>query len=228
MTGRFKVGMSTPKQIADGMLKFFDSRKKSSVEIFANSTISGFMSIPEDLWMLSKDFLDSDHRWRNETDKIRLISLIKKGVTSEEIRRLVNVVIKRYLSGLSEEQSRELLIKIGGSQVGSIAFKMAFVNELISLFISRIIPRFLVSVGVTGVLSVGASVSRSIYTSYELRNLNKEIYNQLRGVGDLDLLYFLVEDNIKPFIMAINYQQTHGAIDKEIFNHFLSGVDRVR
>ncbi|HCD1877699.1 TPA: hypothetical protein NBJ28_001767, partial [Klebsiella aerogenes] len=172
------------------------------------------MSIPEDLWMLSKDFLDSDHRWRNETDKIRLISLIKKGVTSEEVRRLVNVVIKRYLCGLSEEQSRELLIKVGGSQVGGIAFKMAFVNELVSLFISKIIPRFLVSVGVTGVLSVGASISRSIYTSYELRNLNKEIYNQLRGIGDLDLLYFLVEDNIKPFIIAINYQQAHGAIDK--------------
>ncbi|HBR6943694.1 TPA: hypothetical protein L9221_002618, partial [Klebsiella aerogenes] len=211
--------MSTPKQIADGMLKIFDSGKKSSIEIFANSTISGFMSIPEDLWMLSKDFLDSDHRWRNETDKIRLISLIKKGVTSEEVRRLVNVVIKRYLCGLSEEQSRELLIKVGGSQVGGIAFKMAFVNELVSLFISKIIPRFLVSVGVTGVLSVGASISRSIYTSYKLRNLNKEIYNQLRGIGDLDLLYFLVEDNIKPFIIAINYQQAHGAIDKEIFNH---------
>ncbi|KAA0471351.1 hypothetical protein [Klebsiella aerogenes] len=220
--------MSTPKQIADGMLKIFDSGKKSSIEIFANSTIRGFMSIPEDLWMLSKDFLDSDHRWRNETDKIRLISLIKKGVTSEEVRRLVNVVIKRYLCGLSEEQSRELLIKIGGSQVGGIAFKMAFVNELVSLFVSKIIPRFLVSVGVTGVLSVGASISRSIYTSYELRNLNKEIYNQMRGIGDLDLLYFLVEDNIKPFIIAINYQQAHGAIDKEIFNHFLSGVGRVK
>lgn len=94
-------------------------------------------------------------------------------VISEEVRRLVNVVIKRYLCGLSEEQSRELLIKVGGSQVGGIAFKMAFVNELVSLFISKIIPRFLVSVGVTGVLSVGASISRSIYTSYELRNLNK-------------------------------------------------------
>ena len=164
--------MSTPKQIADGMLKIFDSGKKSSIEIFANSTISGFMSIPEDLWMLSKDFLDSDHRWRNETDKIRLISLIKKGVTSEEVRRLVNVVIKRYLCGLSEEQSRELLIKIGGSQVGGIAFKMAFVNELVSLFVSKIIPRFLVSVGVTGVLSVGASIPRSFYPSSELRNLN--------------------------------------------------------
>ncbi|UNX76041.1 hypothetical protein [Klebsiella aerogenes] len=105
---------------------------------------------------------------------------------------------------------------------------MAFVNELVSLFISKIIPRFLVSVGVTGVLSVGASISRSIYTSYELRNLNKEIYNQLRGIGDLDLLYFLVEGNIKPFIIAINCQQAHGAIDKEIFNHFLSGVGRVK
>ena len=67
-------------------------------------------------------------------------------------------------------------------------------------------------------------MSRSIYTSYELRNLNKDIYNELRGAGDLDLLYFLVEDNVRPFIEAINYQASHGAIDKQIFNELLYGV----
>lgn len=136
-------------------------------------------------------------------------------------------MIKRYLSGLSEEQSKKLLLKIGGSQVGGITFKMVFVNELITLFVSKIIPRFLVSAGITGVLSVGASISRSVYTSYDLLKLNKDIYYELRGAGDLDLLYFLVEDNVKPFIEAVNFQQSHGAVDEEIFSRFVSGVTRV-
>jgi hypothetical protein len=221
------LGTRSPKEIADGMLKIFDTRKQSGPEIFARSAVDGFMSIPEDLWMLTKDFLDTDHRWRNETDKIRLLTLIKKGLTSEDVRRLINTVVKRYLSGLSEEQSKELLLKVGGSQVGGIAFKMVFVNELITLFVSKIVPRFLVSAGLTGVLSVGASISRSVYTSYDLLKLNKNIYFELRGAGDLDLLYFLVEDNVKPFIEAINFQQSHGAIDKEIFSQFLAGVTRV-
>lgn len=72
------MGTSSPKEIADGMLKIFDTRKQSGPEIFARSAVDGFMSIPEDLWMLTKDFLDTDHRWRNETDKIRLLTLIKK------------------------------------------------------------------------------------------------------------------------------------------------------
>ncbi|MEP8857544.1 hypothetical protein ABKV83_03570 [Enterobacter asburiae] len=104
---------------------------------------------------------------------------------------------------------------------------MVFVNELITLFVSKIVPRFLVSAGLTGVLSVGASISRSVYTSYDLLKLNKDIYYELRGAGDLDLLYFLVEDNVKPFIEAINFQQSHGAIDKESFSRFLAGATRV-
>ncbi|CAI1557779.1 MULTISPECIES: hypothetical protein [Serratia] len=220
------MATSSPREIADGMLKIFDTRKKSNAEIFAKSAVSGFIEIPEDLWMLTRDFFDSDNRWRNQTDRIRLITLIKKGLTSEDVRRLLNIVIRKYLTGLTEEQSKDLLLKKAGRTSGNMAFKMVFVNELISLFVSKIIPRFLVSAGMTGVLSIGASVSRSIYSSYELRKLNQNIYNELRAAGDLDLLYFLVDDNIKPFIDAINYQGSHGAYDKQIFDRFLAGVPR--
>lgn len=79
ISGRYKLGTSSPKEIADGMLKIFDTRKQSVPEIFARSAVDGFMSTPENLWMLTKDFLDTDHRWRNETDKIRLLTLTKKG-----------------------------------------------------------------------------------------------------------------------------------------------------
>ncbi|URQ61393.1 hypothetical protein LQ939_03330 [Pantoea alhagi] len=107
----------------------------------------------------------------------------------------------------------------GMSRFG-MAFKLLFVNELILLFFSKIIPRLLASAGITGMLSVGASLTRSIYTSYDLRNLNPGIYHQLRGAGDLDLLYFLVERNLNPFVETINYQASHGAIDKKIFDTF--------
>ncbi|YCH31185.1 hypothetical protein M1D48_03750 [Erwinia sp. D4-22] len=218
------MAASSPKQIANGMLKIFHKHHQSGPEIFSRSAVSGFMEIPVDLWMLTKDYLDSDNRWRNQTDKIRLITLIKKGLTSEDIRRLINIVIKKYLSGLTEEQSKKLLLKMAGSTAGGMTFKMLFVNELISLFFSKVIPRFLASAGMTGVLSVGAAISRSVYTSYELLNLNRDVYNELRGAGDLDLLYFLVEDNLKPFIEAINHQASHGSIDKEIFDGFLAGA----
>lgn len=68
--------MDSPKNIADGMLSLFNTKKKSGVETFMVSAISGFTSIPSDLYALTKDFLDSDHRWDNETDRIRLLTLL--------------------------------------------------------------------------------------------------------------------------------------------------------
>jgi len=218
------MSMSSPKQIADGMLKFFENRKKSNTEVFFQGAVSGFMDIPEDLWALTRDFLDSDNRWRNETDRIRLLTLIKRGVTSEDVRKTITIIIRKYLSGLTQEQSEKLFMKMAGKQLGSIAFKTFFVNELVSLFAARVIPRFLVSAGITGVLSIGASISRAIYTSYELKKINQNIYNELRGAGDLDLLYFFVEDSVQPFIEAMKYQGLNSSIDNEIFNYFLDGV----
>lgn len=210
------------------MLKIFQHRRKGNTEIFFHSAAKGFMDIPEDLWSLTKDFFDTDNRWRNQTDKIRLMNLIKKGVTSEDVRRLMNIVIRKYLSGLNEEQSKKMLIKIAGGQIGSLAFKAIFVNELISLFATRIIPKFLVSAGITGILSIGASVSRSIYASYELKDINQSVYNELRAAGDLDLLYFLLEEYINPYLQAIKYQGIDNAIDQQIFDNLLAGVDRAR
>ncbi|ATA21782.1 hypothetical protein [Gibbsiella quercinecans] len=220
--------MDSPKQIADGMLKLLENRRKGNSEIFFHSAAKGFMDIPGDLWALTRDFFDTDNQWRNQTDKIRLMNLIKKGVTSDDIRRLINIVIRKYLSGLSEEQSKKLLIKIAGNQMGSFAFKAIFVNELIALFATRIIPKFLVSAGITGILSIGASVSRSIYASYELKDINQSVYNELRAAGDLDLMYFMLEEYINPYLHAIKYQGVNNVIDQQIFDNLLAGVNRAQ
>lgn len=49
----------------------------------------------------------------------------------------------------------------------------------------------------------------------------------LRGMGDLDLLYFMLEDNAKPFLLAIKYQRTNDEIGNKIFNDFISEVKGV-
>ncbi|WP_147194891.1 hypothetical protein [Pantoea sp. CCBC3-3-1] len=219
--------MNSAKSIADGMLKLFDTKKKSGVETFMVSALSGFTSIPGDLYALTKDFLDSDHRWDNETDRIRLITLLKKGATSDDLKRLIKLVVEQYVKRLDEEHLEKMLVKMGGKNAGSFAFKYLFVNEIVSKFFSRVIPKFLFSAGMTGIITIGASVSRSIYTSRDLMKKNSEVYTLLRGAGDLDLLYFVVEDNVEPWLDAIALQQKNSPLANEVFNNFITGLNDV-
>jgi len=216
--------MDSPKNIADGMLSLFYPKHKSGVETFMVSAISGFTSIPGDLYALTKDFLDSDHRWDNETDRIRLLTLLKKGATSDDLRKLIRLVVEQYFKRLNEEQLEKILVKMGGSVAGSFAFKFLFVKEIVSRFFSRIIPKFLFSAGMTGIITIGASVSRSIYSSRDLMKKNREVYALLRGAGDLDLLYFLLQENIDPWLDAITLQEINSPLAKEVFVNFLGGL----
>ncbi|MEN4830678.1 hypothetical protein [Pantoea vagans] len=219
--------MDSPKNIADGMLSLFNTKKKSGVETFMVSAISGFTSIPSDLYALTKDFLDSDHRWDNETDRIRLLTLLKKRATSDDLRKLIKLVVEQYIKRLNEQQLEKMLVKMVGSAAGSITFKYLFVEAIVSRFFSRVIPQFLFSAGMTGIITIGASVSRSIYTSRDLMKKNKEVYALLRGAGDLDLLYFLLEDNIDPWLDAIALQQNNSPLANEVFTNFVEGMHDV-
>ncbi len=81
----------SPIQIAEGMLKIFKSEKESSADILLQSAIDSFISLPQDMWTLAKDFFDTDSRGLNERERIRLAELIKRGVTSEDFRRLMYI-----------------------------------------------------------------------------------------------------------------------------------------
>lgn len=136
-------------------------------------------------------------------------------------------MVEQYIKRLNEQQLEKMLVKMGGSAVGSITFKYLFVDAIVSRFFSRVIPQFLFSAGMTGIITIGASVSRSIYTSRDLMKKNKEMYALLRGAGDLDLLYFLLEDNIDPWLDAIALQQNNSPLAKEVFTKFVEGIHNV-
>ncbi len=67
---------------------------------------------------------------------------------------------------------------------------------------SRIMTSFAAGVVIGSALTIGAETSRAIYTARKLENQNPALYYRLKGMGDLDLLYFLVEEKLKPFLDA--------------------------
>lgn len=62
---------------------------------------------------------------------------------------------------------------------------------------------------VTFTLLIGGMSERSIMKSEELGNEGPEVYEILRP-HDYDLLYFLIEPAVKPFVEAIHVRATQG------------------
>lgn len=76
----------------------------------------------------------------------------------------------------------------------------------------------------TGIISIGASVSRSIYTARDLQRENPAIYTMLRANGDYDLLYFIVKDYVEPYLIAITLQENNSPLADDVFEYFIDGV----
>jgi hypothetical protein len=73
-------------------------------------------------------------------------------------------------------------------------------------------------------LSVGAETSRAIYTSRYLKRRNPVLHDKLQNLGDLDLLYFLVEDIVKPFETACMVGDKNPAEFNKICEYFFGGL----
>jgi len=74
------------------------------------------------------------------------------------------------------------------------------------------------------VMSIGAETSRAIYTAKKLENQTPALYHRLRSMGDLDLLYFLVEDKIKPFIDACRMADVNRKEFNQMCKYFFGGL----
>ncbi|HBZ0891486.1 TPA: hypothetical protein MJC50_13445 [Klebsiella pneumoniae] len=71
-------------------------------------------------------------------------------------------------------------------------------------------------------LSVGAETSRAIYTSRYLKRRNPVLHDKLQNL--LDLLYFLVEDIVKPFETARMVGDKNPAEFNNICEYFFGGL----
>ncbi|MCS3603626.1 hypothetical protein M2371_002861 [Buttiauxella sp. BIGb0471] len=183
--------------------------------------IEGILEIPEDIGYIAYDFIDSENRYNNNNDKIRLMFLVKKGgVNKDSLAEIIKVILIKYYSLLTNEQKSQLQYKIGGQITGKLVFTTQALSKFLQIFIDRLLIRTSVGLISTSLVTLGAMQSKAVYSSRDLLNRNPNIYWELRGLGDLDLLYFILEDKLKSFEDAILLHDKDRSAFNNVMKHY--------
>ena len=166
--------------------------------------INGILEIPEDIGYVAYDFIDTENRYSNNNDKIRLMFLVKNGgANRDSLSEIIKTVLIRYFDALTNEQKLQIQYKTGGQVAGKIVFTTQILSKFLQTFIDKLLIRSSIGLITTSLLTLGAMQSKAVYCSRDLLNRNPKIYWALRERGDLDLLYFILEDQLKSFENAL-------------------------
>lgn len=185
--------------------------------------IDGVLSVPKDIGYLAFGFIDSDSRYQRESEKIRMLSAIKYGLLeNHNFIRTIETVLENFNKIVPEDKQNAIYGKTMASVAGRTITNSLIAGKLATSIAQR--SSFLIALrgGIIGnTLLIGGMVERCIYTSERLQQYNPDIYNRLR-TRDLDLLYFLVEPALNPFVDALKIRNTQG---KAAFEKILSMVE---
>ncbi|HGE8309261.1 TPA: hypothetical protein ACGD7H_004812 [Serratia marcescens] len=187
------------KDIAQDMADALNTKSN-----FATGFIQGAIAFPVDIGYLAYDFLDTDNRSSNQNDTERMIRLIKSGLASKEsLSKIAQMVADDFLKKVDLERVKVIVEKGSGKFLGRFISNQLLGVNLGMVISERFVVQYAAGLSLTSVLTVGAMNSRAIHTSRDLRARNPQLYDRLRRMGNLDLLYFLVEKRTRPFEDAI-------------------------
>lgn len=210
--------MDNAKEIARDMLEAINIDGSGVIGAVAK----GIISLPVSLAYLGYDFIDTEHRRENQADKFRLAALIKKATFNVET---IHEVIKPFVADfISRVDMRSVALHITGNSVGKALFSQFTGVKLGYMISERAAAALFAGTVIGSLLSIGAEASRAIYTSRYLRQRNPQTYEKLKSMGDLDLLYFLVEDTVKPFETACDIHELNPEEFSKICKYFFGGL----
>ncbi|MFZ4835488.1 hypothetical protein [Rouxiella sp. Mn2063] len=176
--------------------------------------INGALTVPLDFGYLVYGYLDTESRYRHGTERIRMATAIKNDILNREsIMESISNIFDTFNQSVPESDQDKVYRAIISSIIGRMV-----TNTIIAKITSAVLERvsFIAATSSTKpiailstVLLLGGMIERSIRTSEDLQQNNPEIYAILRP-KDYDLLYFLIEPAVKPFVDAIHARKTHG------------------
>lgn len=206
--------MDSAKEIARDMLEAIHIDGSG----FIGAVAKGIISFPVSVAYLGYDFMDTEHRRENQDDKFRLARLVEKVTFNDET---IYNVIKPFVDDfISRVDMSSIGLQITGSVAGKIFFSQLTGVKLGALISERATAALFAGTIIGSLLSIGAEASRAIYTSRYLRERNANAYWELRNMGDLDLLYFLVEDTVRPFETACSIAECNSEEFAKICRYF--------
>ncbi|WP_261643961.1 hypothetical protein [Erwinia mallotivora] len=194
---------------------------------FLKSFAGGALELPVDLFYPGRSFLDTDNRLNNSFDSEPCIRMVKKGCANRKnLQKIANIIINRYLNKIDVNKLKSAGTNFAGSISGSIMMNRMILGNIGPGFADRMVAKMLIGFSFSTLLSLGALQARSIYTSRELSKRDPELHNYLRRLGDLDLLYFLMEKRLQPFETAFALWKQNRPLFDEVSRFFLQKVIR--
>ncbi|OVZ78396.1 hypothetical protein [Yersinia kristensenii] len=185
--------------------------------------IHGILSVPLDLGYLAYGYFDTESHYSHETERIRIVRAIDSRILNHDrITDAIQIVFSQFNKYTSENKQNKIYSRTIFSVVGRIATNSVISSKIATAIAQR--ASFFVAVrgGVMGnILLVGGMTERCIRTSEQLSVDEPEVYNLLRS-KDYDLLYFLFEPALKPFIDALSVRRIQGI---SAFNEILELVE---
>lgn len=169
------------------------------------------------------DFIDTDNRCRNQTDKIRLMHRLKRGVNNSDLSLILRIVLEVFLKNIKDDKTSSAASGLG-KLTGKFVLNTTILNDLSAIFTSKFIGKISINILISTVFSIGGSVSRSVYGSEKLRTVSPTIYTRLRTAGDLDLFYCLVDSYAGPFIEALSIKNNNPSAWREILARVAEGL----
>lgn len=197
------LNMDGAKELAKDMLEAINIDDSGFIAALAK----GLISFPVSMGYLAYDFMDTEHHRANADDKYRFARLINKVGFNKE---LIGQVVGGFINDFSSRLEFSLMVeKIVGDSAGRMIFSELTGVKIGYVISNRLVTAFFSGACIGSLLTLGAEVSRAIYTSRYLAARSPGHYQKLKDMGDLDLLYFLIEDLVSPFEKAIELHNTN-------------------
>lgn len=171
----------------------------------------GVISVPVDLSYLARAVFDTENISRRQRETFRLLNAIKNGLANENnINKAINKILDCFYTYIPEKTRDKIYSRIGGSVTGRAITNSVISGRIATTIAGRSSLYIKFKGGVIGnILLLSGMIERAIYSSWELNTNCPEIYNLLYP-DNLDLLYFLVEPLMEPFIKSIKIRESEG------------------
>lgn len=173
--------------------------------------LHGVLSVPVDLGYLVYGYFDTDSHYAHETQRIRITQAIANGILDyDRIIDAIQIIFNQFNAHVSESQQNRIYSRTISSVTGRLVTS-GIISKRIATVIAGHMSSFIkIQSGLTGgILLMGGMTERCIRTSEQLGVDEPDVYQVLR-IKDYDLLYFLFEPALKPFIDVLSVRRMQG------------------
>ncbi|MFB9086044.1 hypothetical protein ACFFW8_11385 [Erwinia tracheiphila] len=127
--------MSEAENIANRILEVLQRRKRKSVYIRYTQKIGEVvLDFTNDMAALAINFIDTENRYRNQTDTYRLLHRLKRGLHDQDLSKIINLVLNRFTNEVKNNKANYIEDKLAKT-TGKMFINATLINDLASIFL---------------------------------------------------------------------------------------------